>query len=191
MTISHAPLVVPVLSDGAVVLRPFVPEDADALVSIWQDPEIQRRNTVPSPLTDDSARAWITDKVALARDGLAWEWAISDAVTGELAGRRAIKELNWQDRRAVSSVFVASKFRGRRFAPRSLRLAAAHAFHSGLVRVQADCEADNAASIRSVIAAGMKHEGTLRDYFRTNDGRHATVQTFSMLPADLTSAPPL
>ena len=188
---SRDPLALPVLSDGEVVLRPFVPEDADALVSIWQDPEIQRRNTVPSPLTRDAAQAWITDKLALARDGLAWEWAITEAATGELAGRRAIKELNWPDRRAVSSVFVARRFRGRRFAPRSLRLAAAHAFNTGMVRVQADCEADNAASIRSVVAAGMKHEGTLRDYFRTNDGRHATVETFSMLPADLTAAPPL
>lgn len=92
-------------------------------------------------------------------------------MTDELAGRRAIKELNWHSRRAVCSVFVAAKFRGRRFAARSLRLAAAHAFDSGMSRVQADCEADNTASIRSVLAAGMQHEGTLRDYFRANDGR--------------------
>lgn len=188
---SRAPLDVPVLSDGVIVLRPFVSEDADTLVAIWQDPEIQQRNTLPAALTADAARAWVADKLRLARDGLAWEWAITDAATGALAGRRAIKELNWKDRRAVSSVFVADKFRGRRFAARSLRLAAGHAFKSGMVRVQADCEVDNTASIRSVIAAGMHHEGTLRDYFLANDGRHVTAETFSLLPADLASAPPL
>ncbi len=188
---SRAPLVVPVLSDGVVLLRPFVPEDADALACIWRDPEIQRRNTLPAALTVDAAQAWITDKLALGHDGLAWEWAITDAATGEMAGRRAIKELNWKDCRAVCSVFVAAKFRGRRFAARSLRLAAAHAFETGMVRIQADCEADNAASIRSVIAAGMQHEGTLRDYFVANDGRHVDAVTFSLLPADLAAAPPL
>lgn len=180
-----------VLSDGVVLLRPFVPEDADALVDIWQDREIQRRNSLPAALTTDAARLWVADKLALARDGVAWEWAITDAVTGELAGRRAIKELNWHDRRAVCSVFVAAKFRGRRFAARSLRLAAGHAFSSGMVRVQADCEADNVASIGSVLAAGMQHEGTLRDYFRANDGRQVTAETFSLLPTDLASASPL
>jgi ribosomal-protein-alanine N-acetyltransferase len=191
VAVSHGPLDVPVLSDGIVLLRPFTAEDAGVLVEIWQDAEIQQRNSLPAALTPDAARAWVADKLALARDGLAWEWAITDAVTGELAGRRAIKELNWHDCRAVCSVFVAAKFRGRRFAARSLRLAAAHAFDSGMRRVQADCEADNIASIRSVIAAGMRHEGTLRDYFRANDGRQVTAETFSLLPTDLASAPPL
>jgi RimJ/RimL family protein N-acetyltransferase len=189
--VSQGSLDVAVLSDGVVLLRPFVPEDADALLNIWRDREIQRRNSLPALLTTDTARAWVADKLALARDGLAWEWAITDAVTGELAGRRAIKELNWQDRRAVCSVFVAAKFRGRRFAARSLRLASGHVFASGMVRVQADCEADNAASIRSVLVAGMQHEGTLRDYFRANDGRQVTAETFSLLPTDLASALPL
>jgi hypothetical protein len=45
-------------------------------------------------LTPDTARAWVADKLALARDGLAWDWAITDAATSELAGRRATKELN-------------------------------------------------------------------------------------------------
>jgi RimJ/RimL family protein N-acetyltransferase len=75
-------------------------------------------------------------------------------------------------------VFVAGKFRGRRFAARSLRLAAGHAFDNRIVRVQADCEAENTASIRSVLAAGMRHEGTLRDYFRANDGRQVTAETW-------------
>lgn len=191
MVVSQGSLDVAVLSDGVVLLRPFLPEDADALLNIWRDREIQRRNTLPASLTTDAARAWVADKLALARDGLAWEWAITDAVTGELAGRRAIKELNWQDRRAVCSVFVGAKFRGRRFAARSLRLAAGHVFDSGIVRVQADCETDNTASIRSVLAAGMQHEGTLRDYFRANDGQQVTAETFSLLPTDLASALPL
>jgi len=187
--VSRPPLDVPVLSDGTVRLRPFVPADADALLSIWSDPEIRKRNTVHD-LSSDAARAWVADRAALAAAGLAWEWAITDAATGQLVGRRSIKEINWTESRAVSGAWVAPAFRGRRFAPRSLRLSAGHAFANGMVRIQVDCEADNTASIRSALAAGARHEGTLRDYWVTNDGLRATVETFSLLPTDLATACP-
>jgi RimJ/RimL family protein N-acetyltransferase len=73
---------------------------------------------------------------------------------------------------------VASRSRGRRFAARSLRLAAAHAFAHGLVQIYAECETDNGASPRSLVAAGMRHEGTLRD-----------MHVLGMLPEDLAAAP--
>lgn len=188
LSMSRLSVSVPVLSDGAVCLRPFSPEDADALVAIWQDPEIQRRNTLPAELSTDAARAWVTEKAALVASGAAWEWAITDATTGQLAGRRAIKEPNWADLRAVSAVWVAAEFRGRRYAARSLRLAAAHVFASGIARIQAECEADNAASCRSLLAAGLKHEGTLRSYFITNAGHRVDAECFSLVPSDLDSA---
>ena len=180
----------PVLSDGVVRLRPFVPADADALLSIWRDPEIRKRNTVPD-LSSEAALAWVADRAALATAGRAWEWAITDAATSQLAGRRSIREINWTDGRALSAAWVAPAFRGRRFSPRSLRLAAGHAFANGIARIQVDCEADNAASIRSALAAGARHEGTLRDYWITNAGLRANVETFSLLPADLATALPL
>jgi RimJ/RimL family protein N-acetyltransferase len=181
---------VPVLSDGVIRLRPFVEDDADALLYIWSDPDIRKRNTLPE-LSPAAARSWVAARAALAADGLAWEWAITDFATGELAGRRSIKQINWAESRAVSAAWVGPALRGRRFSPRSLRLAAGHAFANGLARIQVDCEADNAASIRSALTAGARHEGTLRDYWVTNDGVRATVETFSLLPADLATAPPL
>ncbi|MDX6686986.1 MAG: hypothetical protein QOF86_3114 [Baekduia sp.] len=114
-----------------------------------------------------------------------WDWAIIDAESGLLAGRRALKDICWEKRRAVATTWVAPSFRGRRFAGRSLRLAGAHAFQCGLVRVHAEVETDNHASIRSVLAAGMRHEGTLRAWYVTQDGEPLDLHVFGLLPGDL------
>ncbi|MDX6726399.1 MAG: hypothetical protein QOK49_1204 [Baekduia sp.] len=176
--------VTPTLTDGIVVLREFVSSDASALTAIWSDPAIRARNSVPQP-TPDAARAWVQEARRRNAAGEAWDWAIIDAESGLLAGRRALKDICWEKRRAVATTWVAPSFRGRRFAGRSLRLAAAHAFQCGLVRVHAEVETDNHASIRSVLAAGMRHEGTLRAWYVTQDGEPLDLHVFGLLPGDL------
>ena len=178
----------PVLSDGIVTLRPFAASDASALVRIWTDPTIRARNTVPEP-TVDAALRWVAGHGPAAESGEAWEWAVVDPETERLAGRRVLKALDWDQGRATAGVWLSPDFRGRQFAPRSLRLAAAYAFERGLVRVEAKCEADNAASIRSVVSAGMRHEGTLRSYFVSHAGQRVDAEIFSLLAEDLAGAP--
>jgi RimJ/RimL family protein N-acetyltransferase len=184
------PLELPVLSDGAVLLRAFAEPDAQALAEIWRDPTIRARNTVPEP-TVQAARAWVKQsaEMAAAREG--WEWAIVDVATNELAGRRALKQVDWVSRRATAAVWVASAARGKQFSARSLRLAAAHAFASGIVRIQAECDVDNEASMRSVLSAGMRHEGTLRSNYVSSDGVAVDQHVLGMLATDLASAPAL
>jgi RimJ/RimL family protein N-acetyltransferase len=184
------PLSLPSLSDGVVQLRAFIDHDAPALAAIWRDPVIRSRNEVPEP-SEDAAREWVAGTAAKAAAGEAWEWAIVDASSGDLAGRRALKAINWAHRRAVAATWVAPRFRGRRFAARSLRLAAAHAFEHGLVRIHAECETDNEASMRSVLVAGMRHEGTLRAHFVSDDGVAMDQHVLGMLPEDLAGAQPL
>ena len=136
------PLDLPVLTDGVVRLRPFDAADAGALAEIWRDPVIRARNTVPEP-TDEAALEWIAHSAARAVAGKAWEWAIVDVATDRVAGRRALKHIDWTHLRASAAAWVGPRFRGDHFAARSLRLAAAHAFAQGMVRIQGDCEVDN------------------------------------------------
>lgn len=180
----------PWLSDGVVQLRAFTEEDAPALAAIWRDPAIRAHNGVPEP-SPAAARQWVARTAARAAAAEAWEWAIVDAGSGELAGRRALKEINWPQQRAVAGTWVAPRFRGRRFAARSLRLAAAHAFEHGLVRIHAECETDNETSMRSMLAAGMRHEGTLRSYFISDSGQPLDLHVVGMLAEDLAGAPAL
>jgi RimJ/RimL family protein N-acetyltransferase len=183
-----APLDLPVLSDGVVQLRAFSDQDASALAAIWRDPAIRARNEVPEP-SEEAAREWVARSAARAAAGEAWEWAIVDAGTNALAGRRALKAISWTQRRAVAASWVAPRARGRHFAARSLRLAAAHAFAHGLVRIHAECDTDNEVAFRSLVAAGMRHEGTLRAYFVSAAGVPVDQHVLGMLPEDLASAP--
>jgi RimJ/RimL family protein N-acetyltransferase len=183
-------LSLPTLSDGVVRLRAFADQDAPALAVIWRDRAIRARNRVPEP-SEEAARAWVARGAARAAAGEAWEWAIVDARTGELAGRRALKEVDWARRRATAACWVGPRFRGRQFAARSLRLAAAHAFAHGLVRIQAECDTDNQASLRSVVAAGMRREGTVHASYVSAEGVPVDQHVFALLADDLAGAVPL
>jgi RimJ/RimL family protein N-acetyltransferase len=187
----HLPpaLDLPVLTDGVVLLRPFAERDAPALAVIWRDPDIRARNRIPEP-TEHAARAWVERSAACAAAGEAWEWAIVDAGTGDLAGRRALKEIDWTRRRATAACWVAPWARGRHFAARSLRLAAAHAFAHGVARIQAECDTDNRASLRSVVAAGMRYEGTLPASYVSVEGVPVDQHVFALAPQHLAAAPP-
>ena len=179
----------PTLSDGVVLLRAFTEDDAPALSVIWRDPDIRAHNEVPEP-SEEAARDWVSRAAARAADGDAWEWAIVDAGSGELSGRRALKEIRGPRQRAVAASWVGPRFRGRRFAARSLRLAAAHAFASGLVRIHAECETDNEASLRSLLAAGMRHEWTVRAHVSSDSDVPLDMHVLELLPEDLACAAP-
>jgi RimJ/RimL family protein N-acetyltransferase len=105
----------PRLTDGVVLLREFVAEDASALASIWADAAIRTRNSVREPTTD-AAEQWVHKVPARNAAGRSWEWAIVDVASGALAGRRALKDICWNKRRAAAASWVAPQFRGRRLA---------------------------------------------------------------------------
>ena len=80
----------PILSDGVVRLRPFAAKDAAVLATIWLDPSIRARNTIPEP-SQAAAADWVAGHAARVATGQTWEWAIVDAATDRLAGRRWVQ----------------------------------------------------------------------------------------------------
>ncbi|MGH3450260.1 MAG: GNAT family N-acetyltransferase, partial [Haloechinothrix sp.] len=48
------------LSDGDLLLRPWQPQDAEAVYRACRDPEIQRWTTVPSPYLREHAEHFVT-----------------------------------------------------------------------------------------------------------------------------------
>ncbi len=179
----------PVLSDGVVVLREFGADDAPALAEIWADAAIRARNEAPAPSVAAALR-WVDEVAARNASGERWEWAVADAESGALAGRLALKELDWRHRRAELALWIGPEFRGRRYAGRALRLAAAYAFEQrGLARIHAEVELDNEASLRALLAAGMRHEGTLRAWYVTDAGAALDLHVLGLVAEDLRSSP--
>jgi RimJ/RimL family protein N-acetyltransferase len=172
------------LTDGVIALRPFVPDDADAVAHACADPDIPRWTFMTDGLTPDQARDWIERAHEQLERGRAIRLAIVDAGTGAFLGQVGVGHLDWDQ--LVGEVFywVAAPVRGRGFASRAARMVTDWAFATlDLARIEITVDPDNHASQRVAEAAGFTREGILRSYQVFKGGRMDAVM-YSRLPAD-------
>ncbi len=136
----------------------------------------------------DEARAW------LERCGPAWDRAeafdflVTDRVTGALLGACALNHIDHGNRRANLGYWVRTTATGRGVATE----AAAVTVHYGLVdlglgRIEIAAAVDNRASQRVAEKLGATREGVARHRFRLAD-RYVDGVMFSLVPADLEPA---
>jgi len=76
----------PVLTDGAITLRPWRPDDAEAVCTACQDPDIQRWTQVPHPYQMSDAVSFVAEIAPAAwRDGTGVVFAVVDGADVLLA----------------------------------------------------------------------------------------------------------
>jgi RimJ/RimL family protein N-acetyltransferase len=164
------------LEDDAILLRPFGEDDVPAIVAACQDPEIPRWTHVPSPYTEEDARAFL----ARSADG---SFAITDAQTGELLGAIGLHRV--EEGIGQIGYWVVRAARGRGVATRALRLISRWGFEElGLPRLQLLTEPENTPSQRVAEKAGFQREGLLRAY-AVLKGRRPDFYMYSLLPGDV------
>ena len=158
------------LSDGVVTLRPWREADLPAIVAVCDDPEIARWTRVPSPYTEEDARAYLAGTV-VEETGFAIVGAgDEDDVLGSIGVR------DEDDGRAQVGYLVAARARRRGVASRALRLLSDWCLgEGGMARVQLLTRVDNVASQRTAQRAGFTREGVLRAYMVVGDERHDAV----------------
>ena len=153
------------LGDDELLLRPPTEEDVPGLTEALQDPEIPRWTRVPSPYTEEDARAW------LASTG------------GELLGGVGLRAP--EDGIAEIGYWVRREARGRGVAPRAVRLVSEWGLRErGFARISLMTEPENAASQRVAEKAGYRREGLLRSWMELKGTRRDYVM-FSLVPEDL------
>jgi RimJ/RimL family protein N-acetyltransferase len=158
------------LEDEAIALRPLSEEDVPALVAACQDPEIPRWTSVPSPYTEEDARAFLGDS-----DGVS---AIVDPRTEELLGTIGWR---WVDGNVQLGYWVKREARGRGVATHALRLLSRWAFAElGAARIQLLTEPENRASQRVAEKAGFRREALLRSFVDLR-GRRPDVYMYALL----------
>ena len=147
------PLPDPPLRSGDLVLRPWRPDDAPALVAAWADPEIQRWTGVPDARDLEAAERWIAGADARRERWLSVDLVVDrdDAVAGEV-GLSAFDrdagtvEIGWWTAPAHRGLGVASSAAG---------LVVGWAVEElGFASVIARCDADNPASVAVARRAG-------------------------------------
>jgi RimJ/RimL family protein N-acetyltransferase len=146
----------PTITDGRLTLRPPHEGDIPALVAACQDREISRWTRVPSPYTDDHARAWLASQFEGVRLAI---------VDGEdrLLGTVALMEIDAADGYAEMGYWLAAEARGRGVASGAVALlrdwAAAEL---GLTVLEILVHRDNVPSLGVPLRAGFERTGELR-----------------------------
>ena len=172
-----------VVRTARLVLRPFRPDDADAVFRACQDPGHRRwLPNLPEPYTRAAAEEFVT--VAAAR-GRAGGTALDTAVEagGGLVGACGVRHLDGGGGLLGPDVgyWTAPWARGRGYASEAARGLAEWAFRYGAERVHLFADVDNVASQTVAERAGFSREGVVRRCLAYRDGRRADAVLFGRL----------
>jgi len=168
------------LRDGDLVLRPWAESDVDAMVAGCNDPDVAWWiPTIPSPYTEEDARAFIRVEVRPDHQALAIELA------GRVVGGIGMG-VNVHGYRARVGYWVAAAARGQGVCTRALRLLVQYGLDElEFQRIDLITDPDNRASQRVAEKVGFQREGVLRAHLRHPDGRVRDSVMFSLLPGEL------
>ena len=156
------------LAAGPVRLRPWREDDADAVFTAQQDPDIKQWAGGRGITTRDDAVALIR-RLTGSEDRASW--AVVDPATGDLLGSVSVHSIDRQQADAEVGYWTTPGARGRGVAPAAVDAACRWAFETlGVERVELCHAVENPASGRVAEKAGFLLEGKLRRSFRYGDG---------------------
>ena len=146
------PLPDPPLRSGDLLLRPWRPEDAPALVEAWADEEVRRWTAVPPVCDQAYAERWIGADAERRDRDLSLDLVVERR--GEVAGEVGLSSIDRAAGRADIGWWTAAAYRGQGVASTAAGLLVRWASSTlGLV-VVARCDAANPGSIAVAKRAG-------------------------------------
>jgi RimJ/RimL family protein N-acetyltransferase len=168
LSVFGAPLRVPELQQGPVLLRPFVPSDLPLIRQAASDPYIPAVTSVPSPYSDDGGRAFIERQLDQAVGGHGYPFVISDPADPRQGfGGLGLWLHEIESGRASIGYWVVPAARGRKLAGWALRCVVSFAFEVlGIPRLHLFIEPWNIASRRTAEFAGFTQEALLQGWER-------------------------
>ncbi len=149
----------PVIHGARVTLRPPSDGEIPYLATMWSDPAVMRYE--PGRLaakTPDWWEAWLRRQ---ATNEAAVVWAID--VGGEVAGFVGLRDIEPEDRNAVSAISLFPRYWGKGYATEAVALRSRYAFEVlGLEKIETDTAVDNLAIRRVLEKSGYRTVGIAR-----------------------------
>jgi RimJ/RimL family protein N-acetyltransferase len=183
LSLSAVDLTTEVVRTDRLTLRPYRPDDVDAVHRASQDPETQRWiGLLPLPYTREEARKFVEDIAMKEReDGLGLSVVIE--ADGELVGTGG---LHLRPGRLGPEIgySVAPWARRRGYAAEAAHGLAAWALGHGAPRVHLFADVGNTASQAVAVRAGFTAEGTVRGCLEYRDGSRGDAVLFWRLAGD-------
>jgi RimJ/RimL family protein N-acetyltransferase len=173
------------IHEAGLLLRPWEPDDAEAVHRACQDPLIQRWTTVPRPYERHHADGF----TASALDAWAQErqapMGVFDEASGELLGSCGLVDVDLAGGWGEIGYWTAPWARGRGVATTAARATARWALTSlGLRRLVWRAEVGNHASRLVALRIGVRVEGLARRAI-AHHGAYVDGWTGSLLPGEL------
>jgi [ribosomal protein S5]-alanine N-acetyltransferase len=187
----EAPLAVPELQSGPVVLRPFSFSDLPLIRLASTDPYIPSVTSVPSAYSDDGGREFIERQLSQASGGHGYPFAIAASSSPSVAlGGLGLWLHEIESGRASVGYWVAPGARGNNYAGWALRGLVTYAFTVlAIPRLHLFVEPWNVASLRTAEFAGFTQEALLRGWERIDDVQR-DVYSYALLRQSWNPAPP-
>jgi RimJ/RimL family protein N-acetyltransferase len=173
-------------TDGVVTIRPYRPDDADALYAAVRESVDELRPWLPwaEGYTRADSEEWIATRADAWAQGEAFSFCVTDAEEGTLLGGVGLNQLDATHRRANLGYWVRSSRTGSGVATRAVRLTAQFGIETAeLQRIEITMDVRNRASQRVAEKAGAVREGRLRNRLRVSDEPRDAL-LYSIIPAD-------
>ncbi|MTE12452.1 GNAT family N-acetyltransferase [Nocardia aurantiaca] len=167
----------PTLTGTRVVLRPFISEDLDAILTALRDPDVRRLTgsvhddtteiTPEDPAETRRLRDWYATREAQP-DRL--DLAIVEVATARCVGEAVLNQWDPGNRSCNFRILIGPGGQGRGLGTEATRLIVGYGFETlGLHRISLEVYAFNPRARRSYEKAGFRPEGVLRESLRYGD----------------------
>jgi RimJ/RimL family protein N-acetyltransferase len=176
------------LPPSSLLVRPWLPEDADALFAAAGESVQSVGRWLPwcrEGYRRDDSVAWIAHAQASWQLEEMFAFAIVDTLDGSVAGGVGLNQFSRQHRSANLGYWIRQARQGQGIAPRAVPSVARFGFQSlGLVRVEIIAAENNLPSRRCAEKAGARFEGIGRQKLLIDETPHDAA-VYALIPADL------
>lgn len=185
---STAPLAV--LMTPRLRLRAFSRDDAADVYAYAANPAVARWTTWDPHATIDDSRRFVDEVCGRYAQGNYFSWAIEDRNSGRVVGSCGFDgSWNRLHRRAELGYALAEAHWGRGLMREAVEAVLAYGFRTlDLNRIEALCVVENRASARVMEKAGMRWEGTLREWLWLK-GTPRSCHLYSILRSEFAGPP--
>lgn len=168
-----------------LLLRPFSPDDADAILRNWiADEQVQALYLEPVYATRAEVEGWLAEVTARYARPDYYRWAVTLPETGECIGQIAFFLMDSKNHFAEIEYCIGRAFQRRGYAVEATRAVTAYGFEAiHLHKVQISHPSGNLPSRRVIEKCGFVYEGCLRDYFYL-DGQYVDRLFYSLLRSE-------
>lgn len=151
----------PVLDGERVRLAPPRPENLEAFVRWFADPEVTRYLSRRYPPSLKQEEEWL-ERMAGSDEDIAW--AVSLEESGALIGVMGLHRIDWRHRHGWIEISLGDRSAwGQGYATETIGLGTGYAFEElGLEKVLASVYSGNGASVRLLARVGYRECGLLR-----------------------------